>query len=460
MGRIFLAYHLSDLGEEFSSYKEAEKLRGDLRARGCDCFLHDYKNSAKSFAETPDEAAKCERFIFVINKGVFEKCETNLCGNGKEKKVLRKDSHVYDEIRGFLTQYNGVTSGKAKGKIVCYCTDGEVGDVEIGDLHLAFDQIKPIRDIQGLFDWISHKDKSNLEQTPRQKFMSAVRNNVTLYYNKEQDEYEIDKRLESYFIFMQDKQSDDVVVLWDARPVNEINILHLIYLMKLKELSHFGITPKILIFDDTELRETKVNAKNNKLNTSMTISYFEKFLGIKGCCVVESQLSEETTHREFIGFLAQYLDFINDNYKNGKSLINDLNEIFYEQEKIQNSMLLVGEGDKKSVWDNAFVKDDDIPLILEIKNINGYNGKEVRPTSCENLISMKTVDNVSKEEFVNSIFASQDEESVKFAQAVNRMVIEPFMKYFNVPSGFDEMDKFEQLKIIFDCGRSDKDGNR
>ncbi len=95
-------------------------------------------------------------FLLVANKYIDNKC-IDLCqGNGEITRVLSTDCFIYEELEGFLKQFGGKTTGAAKGKVQCYCSDEfEVDRIE--NLHPAFHQMVHISDLSQLRRWLSEQ---------------------------------------------------------------------------------------------------------------------------------------------------------------------------------------------------------------------------------------------------------------------------------------------------------------
>ena len=118
-----------------------------------------------------------------------------------------------------------------------------------------------------------------------------------MFYQSIQDEGRIQCQIENLQTLIRSSSNERPIVLWNVRPVNAVNIIHLMYLIKLKTLLKLGFDCQICIFDDTEKRKKTHSSKPINQYAQKTKAYFETFLE-KKCCVFESQISKEVQTRE------------------------------------------------------------------------------------------------------------------------------------------------------------------
>lgn len=154
---IFIAYHLGTNGlvNEESSYNEALKIEKFLKSNNFRCFLRDPYESSEPYSYTKEKAKCSKMFLIVVNQHIFKKCETIEQGNGRLINTIPHNSHLYDEIQAFLSQFDGKVSGPANGRIQCYCLDDNVMDYEINNLHISLAQMVPLRNMYNLELWMN-----------------------------------------------------------------------------------------------------------------------------------------------------------------------------------------------------------------------------------------------------------------------------------------------------------------
>lgn len=162
---VFISYHLSVDGKwdtPESSYLKALEIKRLFEKMGVSCFLRDPEDATESYRETKVIAQTARKFLLVLNRHIDKKCKEMTQGNGIAVRVLSENCYVYEEISGFLNQYNGKAEGVAKGRIQCYCDDEEYSDEKIEKLHSAFSQMVTIRNTPALERWIAYKPQEEL----------------------------------------------------------------------------------------------------------------------------------------------------------------------------------------------------------------------------------------------------------------------------------------------------------
>jgi len=194
------------------------------------------------------------------------------------------------------------------------------------------------------------------------------------------------------------ENSDSPIVLWNTRPASHLNLLHLIYLEKLKELQKLGFKTTILVFDKyhrevTEVSEPKRSERNAVkfskklaeygLNEDKTEIILETDLRF---CINSDKLLETMIALSNLKDTPEKFEYRQDSQDISRGLIRNTIEIYYES-VIDCDVILSSSSDLNNVWEKlrskiiegGFFEGHEEPLVLGVPTVK-VNNQMLSPT--------------------------------------------------------------------------------
>lgn len=192
------------------------------------------------------------------------------------------------------------------------------------------------------------------------------------------------------------------VVLWNMRPWDNFNIIHAIYIQKLKKLQDLGFNCQIILYDklvekikqlknEEEIKHLDGTVESNikwLLNSGLKIEHTEFLL--------ESSLWKQINFEDFSNkttFFAQHCK-LGDLSFGIDEIFDRFWELYYE-ELVDCDFLLTGRKDKTEIW--GMLRKDVVktnhfaytpPIILYFPQFEGFNRTDVTPEDRDSLLSM------------------------------------------------------------------------
>jgi hypothetical protein len=203
--------------------------------------------------------------------------------------------------------------------------------------------------------------------------------------------------------------SEQLTLLWNTRPpetYNNLNLLHCIYLNKIKHLQNHGFNVTILVFDKYDREAKQLGSGENKTARNVAIDFANNIFnwGLSPSeteIILESNLRKSVNSDDFIEKIIELACQIDDEEiknegsktPNTSEIIQNSIEIYYEK-VINCDAILAGEHDLDRVWDvlrsllvdEPFFPEYDEPLVLGLPHLEDDNGKALSPTKQTNTI--------------------------------------------------------------------------